>query len=212
MKKLLIMGAHVPEIIRLVNCINIIYPKSYQVVGFIDNDDTKTGKSILGVPILGNPKILTQSKYQKCYVINNITRDPQTRKKTTEQLKAYTDKFITLVHPTVNTDYVKIGIGSIIHEGCIISPGAIIGDHTAIMLGARIAHDSNIGNFCFIAPGVIINGIVNIGNECSIGAGSIILPRITIGSNVKIGAGSLIGENVSENLFVMGNPPRIIPI
>jgi sugar O-acyltransferase (sialic acid O-acetyltransferase NeuD family) len=211
MKKLIIMGAHVPEIIRLIDYININQPDTYQIIGFIDNDVNKIGCTIFDIPVIGLPEILSEKKYKDIFVINNITKDPETRELTTKQLLKYTSNFATLVHPSVITKYCKIGKGTIIHEGSIISPGTIIGDHNAIMLRTTVAHDNIIGNYCFIGPGVILNGQITLGDSVNIGSGSIVLPRITIGNRVKIGAGSLIGENIPDNLFVMGNPPRIIP-
>lgn len=211
MKNLVIMGANNPEIVRLIDSINSVGQEKINFLGFIDNDEAKKGTMILGNQVLGKPDILNEKEYKNCCVANNITRDPQTRKITTEQLEKYNKEFLTLVHPTVDLRYVKVGKGVIIYEGCILSPRVVIEDHCSIMLGTRIAHDSIIGAFSFIGPSVTINGIVSVGQEVYIGSGSIILPRLKLGNGSKVGAGSLISEHIKEGLFVMGNPARTIP-
>lgn len=211
MKNLVIMGANNPEIVRLVDSINDADQEKINLLGFIDNDETKKGTDILGYQVLGKPEILLEKQYEDCFVANNITRDPQTRRITTEQLAQYNKRFLTLIHPTVDLRYVEVGKGVLIFEGCILSPRVTIKDHCSIMFGAHIAHDGTIGEFCFIGPGATLNGIVSLGREAYIGSGAVILPRIIIGDYAKIGAGSLIGEHIPNGLFVMGNPARAIP-
>jgi maltose O-acetyltransferase len=43
-----------------------------------------------------------------------------------------------------------------------------------------------------------------------IASGVIILPGITIGENSVIGAGSIVTHNVPDNVFVAGNPAKVI--
>lgn len=212
MKNLVIMGANNPEIIRLIDSINNANQEKINLLGFVDNEESKKGSSILGYEVLGTPDILSEEKYNDCFVVNNITRDPETRKITTEQLEKYNKEFLNLIHPSVNLGYVEVGKGVLIYEGCILSPRVNIKDHATIMLGVIIAHDGVVGEFSFIGPGAIINGMITIGREVFIGSGATILPRLTIGNYAKIGAGSLIGENIKDNLFVIGNPARAIPI
>src|SRR3989338_8212784 len=141
MKNLVIMGANNPEIIRLIDSINDDGKKEkIKVLGFVDNDDAKMRNIILGHPVLGKPKILAEKQYKDCFVVNNITRDPHTRKITTEQVAEYNNNFLTLVHPLIDLRYVEVGKGVLIHEGCIISPRVAISDHCSIMLGVQIAH------------------------------------------------------------------------
>jgi sugar O-acyltransferase (sialic acid O-acetyltransferase NeuD family) len=212
MKKLLIMGANNPEIIRLVDGINRAAPENpIRIVGFIDNDPLKTGTRFLGFPVLGSPEILSISDYQDCFVINNITRDCETRKFTTEQMGQFHKEFLSLVHPSVDVSYVKLGKGVVIHEGCIISPQVCIEDHCAVMIGAQIAHDCHVDKYCFIGPKANICGCVHLGEESFVGAGATILPKTKIGVKTKIGAGAVVMLNTPPRTLLMGNPARVIP-
>jgi len=49
-----------------------------------------------------------------------------------------------------------------------------------------------------------------IGNDVWIGGGAIICPGVTIGNGVVIGAGAVVTKDIPDNVFVGGNPAKII--
>ena len=49
-----------------------------------------------------------------------------------------------------------------------------------------------------------------IGNDVWVGGGAIICPGVSIGNGVVIGAGAVVTKSVPDNVFVGGNPARII--
>ena len=51
---------------------------------------------------------------------------------------------------------------------------------------------------------------ISIGNDVWVGGGAIICPGVTIGNGVVIGAGAVVTKSVPDNVFVGGNPARII--
>jgi len=51
---------------------------------------------------------------------------------------------------------------------------------------------------------------VRIGNDVWIGGGAIICPGVTIGNGVVIGAGAVVTKDVPDDVFVAGNPARIV--
>lgn len=213
MNKLIIMGANNPEIIKLIDSINrsATYSK-IDIIGFIDNDLHKKGALFMEkYPILGPPNILANEEYKDIFLVNNITRDCDTRRITTEQILQFNHKLMTLVHPSVDMKYVETGMGLVIHDGCIIGPRVRIEDYCALMLGAQIGHDCLIGKNCFIGPKANICGVVHIEKESFIGAGAVILPRLSIGESSKIGAGAVVMSNVPAGSIVVGNPARVIP-
>ena len=86
----------------------------------------------------------------------------------------------------------------------------------------------NIGNNVLLAPGVQIYTAthpmdaktrgewleyakpVTIGNDVWIGGGAIICPGVTIGNGVVIGAGAVVTKDIPDNVFVGGNPAKMI--
>jgi len=51
---------------------------------------------------------------------------------------------------------------------------------------------------------------ITIGNDVWIGGGAIICPGVTIGNGAVIGAGAVVTKDVPHNVFVGGNPAKII--
>jgi len=213
MRDLLVLGANSPDIIRIIEDINedVSIKEKINLIGFLDNDRTKQHKKFLGkYEILGTPDdILGQKEFSNVFLVNNIYRDVLTRMETTAQLKKYCTRFLSLVHPGINTSYVKIGQGVVVSEGCLINPGVIIDDHAALSVGAIVGHDCIIGSFCIIGPSVQICGNVIIQEEVYVGACAAILPRIVIGKGTTLGAGTMITKNIEANKFVIGNPFRV---
>jgi len=51
---------------------------------------------------------------------------------------------------------------------------------------------------------------ITIGNDVWIGGSAVICPGVTIGNGVVIGAGAIVTKDVPDNVFVGGNPAKII--
>jgi maltose O-acetyltransferase len=51
---------------------------------------------------------------------------------------------------------------------------------------------------------------IRIGNDVWIGGGAIICPGVTLGDGVVVGAGAVVTKSVPDDVFVGGNPARVI--
>jgi maltose O-acetyltransferase len=51
---------------------------------------------------------------------------------------------------------------------------------------------------------------ISIGNNVWIGGHAVICPGVTIGNNVVIGAGTVVTKNFPDDVFIAGNPAKII--
>lgn len=51
---------------------------------------------------------------------------------------------------------------------------------------------------------------VTLGDDVWIGGGAIINPGVTIGNRVVIGSGAVVTKNVEDDVFVAGNPAKVI--
>jgi maltose O-acetyltransferase len=51
---------------------------------------------------------------------------------------------------------------------------------------------------------------ITIGNNVWVGGGAIICPGVTIGNGVVVGAGAVVTKDIPDNVFVGGNPAKII--
>lgn len=110
----------------------------------------------------------------------------------------------------IGTYGVRIGVGTTIMSGTIITNDIQIGNGTLINLNCTIGHDSIIGVYCELSPGVHVSGHVTIDDFTSIGTGAVIIPNITIGKNCIIGAGSVVNKNIPDNSVAVGVPAKVI--
>ena len=51
---------------------------------------------------------------------------------------------------------------------------------------------------------------ISIGNDVWIGGGAIVCPGVSIGNGVVVGAGAVVTKDVPDNVFVAGNPAKVI--
>lgn len=155
------------------------------------------------------------SAIQQALIANweNITYvgvgSPKLKKKWASTLKDTTLKTPYLIDPMVRIrDYnksTKIGQGSIICAGTIITTNVTIGEFVTINLNCTVGHDSVIGSYTTLAPGCNISGNVRIGKCCDIGSNVTIIPGVTLPDGGIIGAGSVVTKsiNISELKIIL---------
>jgi len=137
---------------------------------------------------------------------------PQLRKKMYEKFSGLSGTFTSTISKSANigSHGIRIGAGSNILPGAIISNDVEIGLGAIIYYNSIITHDVIIGDFVEISPGAKLLGRSKIGDFTSIGANATILPDVSVGNNVVIGAGSVIIRDIPDNSVVVGVPGRII--
>lgn len=209
-RRLLVLGAHNPETIRVVHAINDREP-TFELVGFLDNDPAKHGRDFLGYPVLGGSETIAEPGYRDCVVVNAITRDTRTRCETTEQLLRHGARLVNLVHPSVDTRHVTMGVGNVIHEGAVIQPGVTIGDNCAFNCNTIVSHECEIEDHVFMAPGSVLAGLVRVRRGGMIGVHATVLPRLEIGEWSLVGGGAVVCRDVPPGVTVAGNPARVLP-
>lgn len=204
------MGANNPQTIRLIDDINETSTEKHEILGWVDNDLTKEGRIFFGFSVLGPPDILSTQKYRDVFVVNNITRNGIVRRETSKQLLSYDLPFASLIHPNINTKYVSIGEGVVVHEGVLIEANCKISSYCAIGSGTIIGHETTVGEFTFVGINVSIAGGVIIGQAVTIWTSAVIGPRVRIGYESIIGANSTVLSNIEPNSTLAGNPARTI--
>ena len=211
-EKLIIIGAGGSGkdiLATLLRCNEI--SQRYEILGFVDDDNSLIGREINGFPVIGNTDWLSKQSTTICCVISNGFSD--IRKKIVKKIEKFDIMFPTIVDPSVIiAKNVNIGKGSIIQAGTIINEDTTIGKHTFINLDCTIGHDCKISNYVTIAPGTHINGNIKIGNNTEVGSGTTTVQNVTIGKNCIIGTGTVLIDSIPDNSTVVGNPGKIIKL
>lgn len=211
LKKLYIVGSggFGREVLWLAKRINDVSPE-WNIMGFIDDDETLHGSMQDGYPVLGGCSYLGMLQ-EEAYVVIAIGSS-KVKKKMTKKLEHYDNvKFATLVDPSVIlSDRVNLGEGCIICAGTIVTVDVMIGRHVIINLDCTLGHDDVIGDYVTVYPSVNISGIVHVGAEVELGTGTQIIQGKTIGEKSILGAGAVVTHDIPENCVAVGSPAKPI--
>jgi len=197
-------GREVLWTIRDYNKINDLY----SVIGFID-DKLTSGTVIDQIPVLGDLNWLLENYKSSVSCIIAIG-DCIEKRNIHEKLKSMNVVYAKIIHPSViSSSSIKIGEGTIIQAGCILTVDIVIGNHVHININSTIGHDSIIEDFTTINPGTIINGKTIVGTSTYVGSGTVMKQGVKIGSNSIIGAGSVLINDVPDKSLYVGVPAKL---
>lgn len=204
-------GGHSKEILQI---ISVDYDKPDNSIVFFDNVNSNVPDTLFD-----RFKILKSCNQLSEYLLKNEDKFFILGLGTPKNREMLYNKFVKLgavpksicsKKAEIGSFEVRVGDGTAILAGAIVSNAVSIGKGVLIYYNTVIAHDCVIGNFTEIAPGVNISGRCKIGNNCKIGANATILPDVVLGDNVTIGAGTVVLKNVPSNSVVVGVPGKII--
>lgn len=208
--KIVFLGANNPETLRDISAQKTL-AQGFEVVGFLDNDENKIGRDFRGYPVLGKMRDAARLvDLERVSFLNLITRNCQTRLVTSLEIMKQGGKFTNLIHPSVNLENVRLGIGNYIQENVVLQAESEIGNNCAVNAGSIVSHETKLGHTVFLAPGVRLAGCITVEDGVFIGVGATVLPRLKIGKWSIVGAGSVVTKDVPPYTVVAGNPARIL--
>ncbi len=183
----------------------------WDIVGFLDDDQSVHGKDYCGIKVLGGRELL--GVYEGAYVLA-VPGSPSgylRRKAIIDDLCLDKSRFATIIHPSVGrANDATIGYNTLLMSNVVASCGVQIGNHCIVLPNSVISHDSVIGNYCCIGSNVSLSGSVTIAPECYIGSGVKIREHIQVGERTLVGLGSNVISNLGKNTVAVGNPARPI--
>lgn len=176
-------------------------------MGFMVDPAYRTQDTVRSLPVFNDQYVPTPFT---AFLIG--VGDTKARRRIARQIEArFQGQFLTLQHPRAWVgSRVKIGTGSIICAGALVTADIVIGRHVQLHIGCTVGHDTAIGDFVTVAPGANISGRVKLGEGVFVGAGAVVLPDIHIGAWATIGAGAVVTKNVPDQATVVGVPARVI--
>lgn len=192
--------------------LEILQAAGHEVVGFIDDNPSKKGELIRGIPVRGTMADLP-SLVDDLSIEGGIAAIGHNagRRELADKIRKAGLKLVTAIHPTVHLDSdVKVGEGTVLCQGVIIVTGSVIGECVNIHTGATIDHDNQIADGANLGPGCHTAGRVSIGQDCFLGTGTVVIPDIIIEDNVETGAGTVVIRNLKSNTRYIGVPATIL--
>ena len=212
-KKLILIAASnfADEIVQLFRDINEQKTTpEWEIVGFLDDNKALTGKVRNGISVLGTKEWIENNNINDIFFVCCIG-NPKAKKRVVQYFKDHNAKFASAIHPSViisNTS--KVGEGTVVTAGNIITTNISIGNHIIINLACTVGHYTQIGDYCTINPGANISGDVIIAEAVSIGTNATILEKMSIGSFSIIGAAAVVNKPIPENVTAVGVPAKVI--
>lgn len=209
-EKIVIVGAggHAKVVAECVN------KECYEIVGFLDKDDSHVGEQLDGISIIGNdaePNLWIEKGISGCIIGIGHVGNCAIRNKVYEKFKKAGFHMIKAIHKdSIISEHAIVEDGVAVMPGAVINTGAHIMENAIINSNAVVEHDTLIGAGTHIAPGSTISGGTTIGENVLIGAGSVVIQTRTIGNNSIIGAGTVVYKDIPKNVVAVGNPVRIV--
>lgn len=177
-------------------------------MGFLDDRRDLLGRSLLGIPILGEFRDRNNIQHDASIVAIGANGD---RKAISLLLREEGRAFALARHPgSIIAPDARAGAGSMICAGSIVNTGSIIGEAVILNTGSTVDHHNEIENYVHIAPGAHLGGEVVVGEGALIGIGATVMPGRRIGAWSIVGAGALVHRDVPERSVVAGVPARVI--
>ncbi len=188
--------------------LDVLLESKVTVCGFIDEDETKKGDVVNGLPVLGGWDYLKDNPSIKIAlgIGNNKIREKVYRKAMDLGLKV-----VQAIHPKASISrFAKIGSGVVIMPGAVINANAILEEGVVVNTGATVDHDCRLNRFCHIWPGAHLAGTVEVGEYSYVGTGASVIQNIRIGSNAMIGAGAAVISDIKDGVTAVGVPAKAI--
>ena len=185
---------------------------TYDVTGFLDNNEEVHGRRVDGVPVLGSIEELTAivAEHGIDGVIIAIG-DNGVRRGLSRQVQRLGIELISAVHPTAAIAHnAGLGRNVVVAAGAVVCANCQIGDSVILNTGCIVDHQTMIGEGSHICPGVRIAGRVKVEPGVFVGIGATVVPKVTLGCESIIGAGAVVLHDVQPMATVVGIPARPI--
>lgn len=193
--------------------IDLAFECGFLPTEIFDDDTSKIGGSILGIPIKNTINYLFSHEeiiHKKNFIV--AIGNNKIRMELLERIRNLKGVTPCLIHPTSTiSKFAEIG------EGCYIQPHVVIWTKVKVLNdciispNVVIAHHSNVHRGCLISTGASVGANIDIFEGAFLGMSCNITTGIKyVGKNSVIGAGAVVITDVEENTVVAGVPAKTL--
>lgn len=203
MKNIVIIGAGDlgKEVVWLIEDINKHAP-TYLILGFLDDDEEKTGGEFYGYKVLGTTGRLEEISQRAPMAAVMAIQDGSARRKIAEAHAGF-DDWESIVHPTaVIAGSSPVGAGSVVFPQVTVSVDTKLGKFGLLYIHSTVCNDCRIGDYVSIMSGASVSERAEIGDECFLAAGSTVYPHRKLGRGVEVGVEAAVGRDYGDGARV----------
>jgi sugar O-acyltransferase (sialic acid O-acetyltransferase NeuD family) len=187
--------------------------RRWNLLGFLDDDAAKHGKTVGGLPVLGSIDCAKQyaarcCALHRCREGGRSMAAKEDRREACPKPRAVCQYNPSLSHSLPQRND---GVGTAILYNSVVTTDVVIGDHVLIQYNTTISHDALIGDFVTMAPGSLIAGSVRLCAGVYLGAGCQVINDVTVNEAAVVGLGAAVIRDVMPGETVAGNPARPLP-
>lgn len=180
------------------------------VVGLLDDDPSRHGTLLDGVPVLGGVDLAAERR-EKLLLCAGRGHSRAAIEHRLLSLGVGEDRYATHVHPSaVVGSGTRLGAGSILLAGCVLTCDITVGRHAVLMPQAVLTHDDVIADHVTCAAGVTVAGRVQVGARSYLGMQANVRQDVRLGSDVVVGSGAVVLHDIPDGQTWAGNPAALI--
>ncbi|GGF21047.1 acetyltransferase [Hymenobacter cavernae] len=197
------------EVLVLARQINEALP-AWELAGFFDDKAPATSQ-IHGLPYLGSAADLNATREPLHVVV--AVGNSRHRAAIVQQLTSPLLRFATLIHPGVACrpyQQLRIGEGSVISQGCILTTDISLGKHVLLNLGCTVGHDAVLEDFCSLMPHANVGGEAYLETGVYLGTNATVINQVRVGARTIVGAGAVAVRDLPTDCTAVGVPATVI--
>lgn len=181
----------------------------YECIGFLDDGLARPGAVVDGLPVLGTIDDVggwPQAQLLVCAGRGVVRRSIVSR---LTAAGVGPQRYATVVHPKVEVpDGCRIGRGSIVLAGVVLTAAVEIGEHVVVMPNVTLTHDCVLEDDATVCAGVALGGEVRVGPGAYLGMSSSVRERRRVGARATLGMGSVLLTDLPDDQVWAGVPAR----
>jgi sugar O-acyltransferase (sialic acid O-acetyltransferase NeuD family) len=180
----------------------------WRLIGFIDDDSSLHGRDVLGLPVLGDHRWLSDHRAAVAFGVGA----PAERCRVWAAVQSTgAVNAPALVHPTAHVGLgVELGSGTVVGAHATLTADVVVGRFAIVNVGATVSHNARLSDFATVAPGAHLAGNVHLGEGADVGIGASVTQGNDIGDWAIVGAGAVVIADVEANTTVVGCPARVV--
>ena len=185
----------------------------HHVLGFLDDEVTKRGRTIDGLRILGTvDEAATYPAASLLLCAGKGRARIALAARLKEQGRTH-DDYVTIIDPSVVIPAdCTVGVGSILLGGVVLTTNIELGRHVVAMPNVTFTHDDLVESYATLCAGVSLGGNVRIGEAAYLGMNSCVKEGLRVGKAAVLGMGAVLTRNMPAGETWAGVPACLLEV